>query len=68
MNLKRTFRRSSYLCSRLVANMGVAGGSPLLERVSVPPVTSPRGGKLAWDGLFLDTPEEWDDPYRFFRW
>jgi hypothetical protein len=20
------------------------------------------------DGLYLDTPEEWDDPYRFFRW
>jgi hypothetical protein len=19
------------------------------------------------DGLYLDTPEEWDDPYRFFR-
>jgi len=19
-------------------------------------------------GLYLDTPEEWDDPYRFFRW
>jgi hypothetical protein len=20
------------------------------------------------DGLYLDPPEEWDDPYRFFRW
>jgi len=20
------------------------------------------------DGLYLDAPEEWDDPYRFFRW
>jgi hypothetical protein len=20
------------------------------------------------DGLYLDQPEEWDDPYRFFRW
>lgn len=20
------------------------------------------------DGLYLDVPEEWDDPYRFFRW
>jgi hypothetical protein len=20
------------------------------------------------EGLYLDTPEEWDDPYRFFRW
>jgi hypothetical protein len=20
------------------------------------------------DGLYLDVPEEWDDPCRFFRW
>jgi len=20
------------------------------------------------EGLYLDVPEEWDDPYRFFRW
>jgi len=26
-------------------------------------------GKQRWlDGLYLDVPEEWDDPYRFFRW
>ena len=26
-------------------------------------------GEQRWlDGLYLDVPEEWDDPYRFFRW
>jgi hypothetical protein len=26
-------------------------------------------GETRWrKGLYLDTPEEWDDPYRFFRW
>jgi hypothetical protein len=24
--------------------------------------------RLWLDGLYLDIPEEWDDPYRFFRW
>ena len=25
--------------------------------------------KKRWNaGLYLDQPEEWDDPYRFFRW
>jgi len=27
------------------------------------------GEKGRWlDGFYLDQPEEWDDPYRFFRW
>jgi hypothetical protein len=26
-------------------------------------------GERRWlDGFYLDVPEEWDDPYRFFRW
>ena len=25
-------------------------------------------GRRWLDGLYLDVPEEWDDPYRFFRW
>jgi len=35
---------------------------------------SPRGVAAAQPdqrplaGLYLDQPEEWDDPYRFFRW
>jgi hypothetical protein len=67
LNLRRTFRRASCLVTRLAANMGAAGATPLLARFS-----SPVAGSTAeqrWlDGFYLDVPEEWDDPYRFFRW
>ncbi len=64
-NLKRTFRRTSFLVNRLLANQGVAGSTPILDRFSKPVVD----GEKRWlDGLYLDTPEEMDDPYRFFRW
>jgi hypothetical protein len=65
MNLKRTFRRVAYLLTRLAANMGVAGSTAVLDRFGSPAKASER----RWlDGLYLDVPEEWDDPYRFFRW
>jgi len=65
MNLKRTIRRSSFLLSRLLCNFGAACTSPVLDD-AVKPVAS---GERRWlDGLYLDTPEEWDDPYRFFGW
>ena len=29
----------------------------------------PARRRQRWlEGLYLDTPEEWDDPYRFFGW
>ena len=29
----------------------------------------PAAKESRWlDGFYLDTPEEWDDPYRHFRW
>lgn len=66
-NLRRTFRRSSYLFGRLLANMGVASSTPLIERFGLPmDVTKTERRWL--DGFYLDQPEEWDDPYRFFRW
>ena len=65
MNLKRTFRRVSVLTARLLANMGVAGTTPLLDRFHAPAAASEK----RWlEGFYLDQPEEWDDPYRFFRW
>ncbi len=67
MNLKRTFRRASGLVTRLAANMGAAGSTPLLARFRNPVEPSKREERWL-DGLYLDTPEEWDDPYRFFRW
>ena len=75
-NLKRTYRRASFLVSRLLANMGVAGSTPLLDRfhhVGYAPHTAKFRKWYAeicipYNGLYLDQPEEWDDPYRFFRW
>jgi hypothetical protein len=67
MNLKRTFRRAASLVTRLTANMGAAGSTPLLSRFRNPVKESKREERWL-DGLYLDAPEEWDDPYRFFRW
>jgi hypothetical protein len=65
MNLKRTFRRASCLVTRLAGNMGVSGNTPLLARIRNP---AGRDEQRWLDGFYLDVPEEWDDPYRFFRW
>jgi hypothetical protein len=67
MNQKRTFRRCSCLVTRLAANMGAAGSTPLLARFGNP-VDASKAEKRWLDGLYLDAPEEWDDPYRYFRW
>ncbi len=67
-NVKRTFRRSSYLVTRLLANMGAAGPTSVPEYFHKPVETSKANEKRWLDGLYLDVPEEWDDPYRFFRW
>jgi hypothetical protein len=47
--------------------MGVAGSTPLVERFNRP-VDVTKTEQRWLDGLYLDQPEEWDDPYRFFRW
>lgn len=66
-NLKRTYRRASFLVARLLSNLGAAARTPLLERFGVP--VEPAGSEKRWlRGLYLDEPVEWDDPYRFFRW
>jgi hypothetical protein len=74
MNVKRTFRRAAFLLSRLLGNHpreawvpGVGGSTPVLARFRSP-VDAARGEKRWLEGLYLDTPEEWDDLYRFFRW
>jgi len=42
-------------------------GTLWLADVAMQPIPPPDQGRwLA--GLYLDQPEEWDDPYRFFRW
>jgi hypothetical protein len=66
-NIRRTFRRASFLVSRVLANLGVASSTPVLDRFATP--LAPAGSERRWEsGLYLDHPEEWDDPYRFFRW
>jgi hypothetical protein len=76
-NLKKTYRRSSFLLTRLLANMGAAASTPIVDRFhrpvgEVPTDSAHIDGKSShrrWQtGLYLDQPEEWDDPYRFFRW
>jgi hypothetical protein len=66
-NLKRTHRRASFLVTRLLANLGVAGSTPILARF-YSPVAAAKPERRWLSGLYLDEPEEWDDPYRFFRW
>jgi hypothetical protein len=67
MHQKRTFRRASVLVTRLASNLGAAGPTPLLTRFR-DPVGAPGSAGRWLDGLYLDAPEEWDDPYRYFRW
>ena len=64
-NLKRTFRRSSFTLTRLLANQNVPLPTPLLDRFHSAPTAAEH---RYLEGLYLDNPEEWDDPYRFFRW
>jgi hypothetical protein len=64
--LKRTFRRTSFLLTRLLGNLGASGETPLLTRLSTPVGSNETSRWL--QGFYLDEPEEWDDPYRFFRW
>jgi beta-galactosidase len=66
-NVKKTFRRSSYTLTRLLSNLGVPSKTPILERFAAP--VSVDKPERRWErGLYLDQPEEWDDPYRHFRW
>ena len=66
-NLRRTHRRTSVLLARLLGNLGVRGSTPLLQRFRQPVLTSPA--EQRWrTGFYLDEAQEWDDPYRFFRW
>lgn len=66
-NVKRSYRRLSFLLTHLLANMDVSCATPLLDRFHAP-VRANDAEKRFLDGLYLDLPEEWDDPYRFFRW
>ncbi|HEY6226354.1 MAG TPA: hypothetical protein VI282_04445, partial [Verrucomicrobiae bacterium] len=66
-NLRRTRRHASVLLSRLLANLGGESKTPILARFGAP-VDATKKEQRWSDGLYLDQPQEWDDPYRFFRW
>ena len=64
-NLRRTYRRAAFLTTRLLSNLGAVSSTPVLERFQLPAAKT----DTRWlEGLYLDTPREWDDPYRFFCW
>jgi hypothetical protein len=47
--------------------MGVAAAVPLVERFQTALALN-KFERRWFDGLYVDRPEEWDDPYRFFWW
>jgi hypothetical protein len=67
-NLKRTFRRLACLVTRVLGNMGVDEPTPLLERFSSPLEKGAAGEGRWMEGFYLDKPQEFDDPYRYFPW
>jgi hypothetical protein len=64
--LRRTYRRTAFLATRLMANLGAQAATPLAKYWSTPAAAGEPGRWL--QSFYLDEPEEWDDPYRFFRW
>jgi len=42
-------------------------GTLWLADVRIVPCAPPTVGRWS-EGFYLDRPQEWDDPYRFFRW
>ena len=44
-----------------------AAGTLWLSDVRMAPCDAPSQGRWT-SGLYVDEPQEWDDPYRFFRW
>ncbi len=67
MNIKKTFRRTSCLVTRVLGNMGCESRAPLLERFSSPVTAGETEGRWL-QGFYLDQPQEFDDPYRSFGW
>ena len=67
-NLKRTFRRTSCVLARILGNMGVDQPTPLVDRFSSPLQKDAAGEKRWTTGFYLDEPQEFDDPYRYFPW
>ena len=64
-NLRKTYRRTAFLLTRLLANMGVRGKTPLLERFSTPISDEARpsiikNGDFRLDGDRDGNPDHWE--------
>ena len=57
-NLRRTYRRTSFLVTRLLANMGVRGETPLLKRFSTPVGGAAVESVLKNGGFSTDTDDD----------
>lgn len=66
INLRRTYRRTSFVMTRALANLGVACPTPLLTRFAGP--VSGKAEERWASGLYVDEVWSWDDPYRAFNW
>ncbi len=53
-NLRRTYRRTSFLLTRLLANMGVRGKTPLLSRFSTPASGAAKESVVKNGGFAVD--------------
>ena len=63
-NLRRTYRRASFLVTRLLANMGVSGETPLLSRFATPASgvareSVIRNGDFRLDAQRSGMPDHW---------
>jgi len=63
---KAAFRRAAFAVDRIPGSLGVSAATPL-SRFSIP-VSRGSAEKRWLNGLYLDQPVDWDDPYRFFGW
>ena len=60
--LRTSRRRANAMASRLLANLGAALDTPLLQRFA-------EVEEAEWlKSYYLDTPVAGDDPYRYYRW
>lgn len=60
-------KADSYECSWSFNLPKTASSIPFIDHITTPLVAG-KPEKRWLDGLYVDVPEEWDDPYRFFRW
>ncbi len=66
-NVRRTYRGVARALSRVLANLGVDSQTLLLEYWNKP-LRSGASESRWLESYYLDKPQEWDDPYRFFCW